>query len=142
MPHPHRSLLTVTASLTLAACSPPTDSTAPEPVTQKIFSAEEQRIASALSIGTYRSDANASPQYRALLCSLALAAVRARLGDNGALSADQRAALALAQTLFERRFVKGVAPAERNRMRNDLEAAYPEPGDRARFAIRCLRDLA
>lgn len=140
---PFHTRLLPAAALMLTACSISTD--APEQrqsAAPKIFSVEEKRIARALSIGGNDIDASAAPQYQATLCSLALAAINDRLRNSGALSAEQQQALRQAQAHFQRRSTTGLSLEERSQTRKEVETAYPEPADRARFAIGCLRDLA
>lgn len=107
---------------------------------QQTFSEEDKRIAGLLSVGSVDIDESASPQYRAALCSLALAAIEERM--RGALSEEQRQAFAQAQSLYAQRARAGMSAEEERSMRDEIETAYPDESDRARFAITCLQELA
>jgi hypothetical protein len=138
----HRSMLLAAALLALSACSTSADSPQPEQATvQEHFSDEDKRIARALSLGGDDILGKATPQYEAALCSLALAAIEDSVKDRGLLSSEQRRALRQAEALYQRRAVAGLSAEELEQTRNDVEADYPEPRVRARFAIGCLRDL-
>ena len=107
---------------------------------QDAFTEEDKRIAGLLTVGSVEIDDAASPQYRATLCSFALQAIEERL--RGALSDEQRQAFAQAQSIYNRRAEVGASPQDRELLRDEVEAAYPGEGDRARFAMGCLQALA
>lgn len=129
------------ALLMLSACSDSVEATDPQSLSTQVFSSEDKRVANLLSIGQSNSDAEATPQYRATLCSLALAVINERVQASGALSEEQQRAFSEAQALFQRRATAGLSLEESGRTRKQIEERYPEPTDRARFAIGCLRDL-
>lgn len=136
------NLLAPVALCALTACSgteAPTKTVAASK--RQSFSAESKRVARSLSIGAERGNLKGSPQFRAALCSLALKVIEERLRQGVALSAEQERAFAQAQALYERRAAAGLTPDERQKTMSAVEAAYPEEGDRARFAIACLRDM-
>jgi hypothetical protein len=125
----------------VGACS---SNEAPEEKTetsqQRTFTEEDKRIARLLTVGSDEIDESASPQYRATLCSLALQAIEERM--RGALSDEQRQAFAQAQSLYDQRARAGISAEDAQLTRDEVETAYPDESDRARFAIGCLQDLA
>lgn len=106
---------------------------------QRVFSEDDRRVARALSVGRNDLSTSLSPQFRATLCGLALEAIEERM--QGALSAEQQQAFAQAQTLYRQRATAGLSREERRRTISEVEASYPDDGERARFAISCLQDL-
>ena len=66
-----RASLASAATLMLTACSAATDVEEQQP-SQAEFSAEDKRVAQALSIGRNVERADATPQYEAMLCNLSL----------------------------------------------------------------------
>lgn len=106
------------------------------------FTSEEKRIARALSIGGNDIRKAHPPQYSAILCSLALAAIEERMQSADLLSAQQQHAFAQAKELYRNRAVAGISQEEFERTQADVENAYPDERDRSRFAIGCLRDLS
>ncbi|GAA3786603.1 hypothetical protein GCM10022600_03030 [Qipengyuania pelagi] len=134
-------LFSLIATGVLGACSAGKPATEERKVSQqKTFSAEDKRIASVLSIGNDEISSTVSPQYRATLCSLSLQAIED--GMRSTLSDEQRQAFAQAQALYDQRSAAGLSQDDRERTVEEVEAAYPNPIDRARFAIGCLQDLA
>lgn len=105
------------------------------------FGPDDKRAAQMLSIGRQDKHGNASPQYQAALCSLALASIKDRLREGGLLTGEQQRAFSKAQILYNKRAAKGISEEESEINLTDVEAAYPNDSDRARFAIGCLRDL-
>lgn len=130
--------------LALSACSAVSDVQQKQErsVKRYDFSEEDKRIARALSIGSEVHKSNAPPQYEAALCNLALATIAEQLRNSDLLSAQQLKAFEQAQSVYRRRAAAGLSPEEREKTRNDVEAAYPDHSDRARFAMGCLRELA
>lgn len=108
---------------------------------QKVFTADDKRIATALSIGGEDNVPDASPQYRATLCSLALESIADQMQRGGILTDEQQQAFASAQSLYSRRAAANTSSEERAQLLKDVETNYPNRSDRARFAIGCLRDL-
>lgn len=134
-------LFSLIATGVLSACSAGNSPTEEHEVSQqKTFSAEDKRIASALSIGNDEISSTVSPQYRATVCSLSLQAIEERMRST--LSDEQRQAFAEAQALYDQRAAVGLSQDDRERTVEEVEAAYPNPIDRARFALGCLQDLA
>ena len=125
----------------VGACS---SSEAPEEKTetsqQRTFTEEDKRIGRLLTVGSDEIDESASPQYRATLCSLALQAIEGRM--RGALSDEQLKAFAQAQSLYDQPARAGASAEDAQLTRDEVETAYPDESDRARFAIGCLQDLA
>ena len=107
---------------------------------RQTFTEEDKRVARLLSVGNDEIDESASPQYRATLCSLAFQAIEERM--RGALSDEQRQAFAQAQSLYDQRARAGISEEDAQLTRDEVETAYPDESDRARFAIGCLQDLA
>lgn len=134
------SLIGVTA---LSACSPPQVPAAPRQQAQAKmqFSDEDRRIARALSLGGGEIKKTRDPRFYATLCGLALASVAERMQNSTLLSAEQSRAFSQAQNIYARRAADGSTAAERQAVSKEVEADYPDPADRARFAIGCLRDL-
>lgn len=127
------------------ACAPPSDgdrNLGQRQGEEKVFTEEEQRIARTLSIGEQVSDAEASPREESILCDLALTSIEERMQNSGVLSVEQRKAFASAQAYYRRRAASNISATELHNVRKDVEASYPEPSDRARFAMECLRDLS
>ena len=60
----------------------------------------------------------------------------------GALSDEQLKAFAQAQSLYDQRARAGASAEDAQLTRDEVETAYPDESDRARFAIGCLQDLA
>lgn len=108
---------------------------------QKTFTAEDRRVARALLIGGEGSAPNASPQYRAVLCSVALETVADRMRGKGILTAEQERVFAQAQSIYARRSSAGRSVEEREALLKEVRDRYPDEGDRAPFAIGCLYDL-
>ena len=76
------------ATLMLTACSAATDVEEQQP-SKAEFSAEDKRVAQALSIGRNVERADATPQYEAMLCHLALEAIGERLENTDLLTSEQ-----------------------------------------------------
>lgn len=108
---------------------------------QKEFTADDKRVAKVLSIGGEDSIPDASPQYRATLCSLALESIADRMLGEGILTNEQQEAFTSAQSLYSRRAAANASVEERAQLVSDVETSYPNRSERARFAIGCLRDL-
>ena len=136
-----RASLASAATLMLTACSAATDVEEQQP-SQAEFSAEDKRVAQALSIGRNVERADATPQYEAMLCNLALEAIGERLENTDLLTSEQIEVFEKAKAIYQNRAGVGLTTEEREKTQSDVEAAYPEAKDRARFAMRCLRDLA
>jgi hypothetical protein len=98
-------------------------------------------VAQALSIGRNVERVDTTPQYEAMLCNLALEAIGDRLENTDLLTSEQIEVFERAKALYRDRAGVGLTTEEREKTRNDVEAAYPETKDRARFAMGCLRDL-
>ena len=129
--------------LSLAACSDPSG-VAPEqsPQTKTDFSDQDKRIARALSIGGEKvGDSDETPQFQALVCSLALEKIQRQLEGPGALSTEQQQAFEQARRLFARRAAAGLSEAELGQNRARAQESDPEVNDSARVAIGCLRDI-
>jgi hypothetical protein len=109
---------------------------------QRAFAPEDKRVARVLSIGGQESTVNDSPQYGATLCKLALETIESRMNGGGILTDEQQRIFAQAQSLYRQRASAGVSRETQEQTQNEVETAYPNEGDRARFAIGCLRDLA
>ncbi len=130
------------AAIALAACSPEID----EPqqgrsVPSRDFTAEDKRVAQALSLGE-GALGQASMEGKALLCNLGLEAIRPRLEQSGALTSEQRQAFDRASEIFAKRARDGYhTPARLAEARRGAEIDYPDTSDRARLAIACLRGL-
>lgn len=140
--HPLKSAASALLWLALGGCSATPEHKQEPPVTKRTFSDEDKRVARALSVGSEIQTGNVTPQYEAQLCSLALGAIAERLRDSGSLSAQQLEGFERARNVFRQRAATGLSPEEREKTRNDVEAAYPDQSDRARVAIGCLRKLA
>lgn len=127
----------------LAGCTPSADEDRARQDTsaQRTFSAEERRIARALSLGGDEVRDRSSPQSYAMLCSIALEAIGARLESGNLLSAEQRQAFTAARRMYSERATAGISRQEQDALRREVEAAYPETGDRARLGIGCVRSL-
>lgn len=128
------------ALMVLSACSSDEmrDEAADNPL-QHSPSDEEKRAVRALLIANNQIDATATPQYRATLCRLALEAIEGQM--RSALSDEQLLAFAQAKSVYERRAAVDASNAEQSQTKRDVEAAYPEQSERARFAIGCLEGL-
>ena len=138
----YRLLQLAGTAIALTACSVSDSQQEQEQsLTRQEFTAEDKRVARVLSIRDQTASRGATPQYTAALCSLALAVIGDRLAESDLLSSQQTEGLKQAQDLYRRRATAGLSDQERKKMRSDIEAAHPEPSDRARFAIGCLRDL-
>ena len=136
-------LLSLAAFGLLSACSADKTSKANgDMLNGQAFTAADKRVARTLSIGGEDSIPNASPQYRAALCSLALESIADRMRGGAILTDEQQRAFAQAQSLYTRRAAAGVSREEREQLLSDVEVSYPNQSDRAKFAIRCLRDLS
>jgi hypothetical protein len=135
-----RASLASAAILMLTACSAATDIQEQQP-SKAEFSAEDKRVAQALSIGRNVERVDTTPQYEAMLCNLALEAIGDRLENTDLLTSEQIEVFERAKALYRDRAGVGLTTEEREKTRNDVEAAYPETKDRARFAMGCLRDL-
>ena len=135
-----RASLASAATLMLTACSAATDVEEQQP-SQAEFRAEEKRVAQALSIGRNVERTDATPQYEAMLCNLALEAIGERLENTDLLTSEQIEVFEKAKAIYQNRASVGLTTEESEKTRNDVEAAYPQTKDRARFAIGCLRDL-
>ncbi|KNH02776.1 hypothetical protein J121_1187 [Qipengyuania citrea LAMA 915] len=98
-------------------------------------------MAQALSIGRNVERADATPQYEAMLCNLALEAIGERLENTDLLTSEQIKVFEKAKAIYQNGAGVGLTTEEREKTRSDVEAAYPEAKDRARFAMGCLRDL-
>ena len=129
----------IALSLTSACSSNAVPVEKTETSTPKVFSDEDKRAASLLSVGGDDIDSSASPQYRATLCRLALETIEDRM--RMALSGEQREAFAQAQSVYRQRASTGFSSEEQRLTREEVEAAYPDENDRARFAIGCLQAL-
>lgn len=130
------------ALLALAACSGQADTATRQQdgSPQASFSDEDRRAARALSVGGPEARATGSPGFYATLCSLALKSIDERLQDSGLLSAEQNRAFARAREIYAGRAAAGSA-SERDDWRREVEATYPNPNERTRFTIGCLKDL-
>jgi hypothetical protein len=139
-----RLSLMLTGLLPLTACSAPaaTPGREQQAQRQREFGEDDKRIARALSIGGGEVRAGKSPRFYATLCGLALASIAERMQDSGILTAEQSRAFAQAEALYARRAADGATRAERDAIQLEIDTLYPEPGDKARFAIGCLRELA
>ena len=126
----------------VGACSPVSDQAERDelPLRTK-FSDEDRRIARTLSVGSNSIRGDASPQYRAMVCNLALATIADRMRVSGVLTQEQQKAFAQAQSLYRRRSEAGLSMEERDQLQSDVEATYPNDSDRAKSAIECLRDM-
>lgn len=113
-----------------------------EPENQRIYSAEDKRIAQLLSIGETAAQDSSSPRDQALLCSIALQSIANRLRQSGALSEAQLQAFAKAQNLYLKRAAIGRSATELATAKSAMETAHPESSERARLAIGCLRNLS
>lgn len=139
---PYRLCLLSATTIALTACSvSDSQQEQKQSLTQQEFSAEDKRVASVLSIRDQTANRSVTPQYTAALCSLALAAIGDRLAESDLMSSEEIKGLKQAQDLYRRRATAGQSAQEREKIRSDIEAAHPEPSDRAQFAIGCLRDL-
>lgn len=126
----------------LAACSVESETVQNEVYSQdKSFSDEDKRIARALSLGDAGNVGTGTPQYQATLCLLALNSIEDRLLESGILTVEQQRAFSKARDLYGRRSKTGVSKDAQEKNLRDVEAAYPDAANRARFAIGCLRDL-
>lgn len=132
------------AVFALAGCtaSPDTADADREPQAPRTFSAEERRVAQALSVGGSDVREASSPRSYAMLCTMALDTLGTRMEDGALLSAEQRQAFAAARRIYRERATGGLSREEQDALRREVETAHPEPGDRARFGIGCLRELA
>lgn len=127
----------------LSACSgteAPADK--PEMQQQEAFTAEDVRVARALSISGETVKVDGSPQYRAALCSLGLEAIEDRILSGNMLTREQQRAFAQAQSVYRQRAAAGLDQEGQEKVLADVVSAYPNQGDRARFVAGCLRDLA
>lgn len=131
------------AALLQAACTDSKDAQAPQPPSGvPNFTTEDKRVARALSVGT-GSLVQASPEGRAVLCTLALETVRPQMQASGALSGPQRQAFAQAIEVFRDRAARGYGdPGKLAEARRRAEIDYPGAGDRAKMAVACLRSFA
>lgn len=141
----YRICLLSTSPLVLTACSVSEKDQVQEQElfpTSHEFSAEDKRVARVLSLGNEIARDNSTPQYKAVLCTLALAEIKDRMGESNLMSSQQSEAFAKVQNVYRRRASVGLSGQEREKLRSDVEADHPEQRERARFAIGCLRDLA
>ena len=144
MTSPARFVVVLSVLLSLGACSGKADVASEQSGAgnQRVFSADDKRIARLLSIGETGVKAGGSPQDQALLCDIALQSIADRLRQSGALSAVQMGAFDKAQSLYRTRAAAGRTPAQLASARSAMETAHPEASERARLAIGCLRDLS
>ena len=133
--------LAATAALTACSANPDQASRTQSPRGDGMFTVEDIRIARKLSLGT-ASLVQASPEGRAMLCSLGLESIRPQLEQSGVLSGDKRQAFIDVIETFRRKAAAGygnaAALAEAQRR---AEVDYPAASDRARLAMACLREL-
>lgn len=126
----------------LSACSSEANVSTDDPVlAQRVYGEEDKRVAKALSIGGDDTPKDESPQYRAMLCNLALSSIKDRMFGSGVLSEQQQRAFSQAHALYLRKAEEGLSKAELHQNRISVQTTYPEGVDRARIAIGCLRDL-
>lgn len=133
----------VAVILMLAGCAPSdTNRPADTASAKRTFSAEERRIAEALSVGGAEVRETTSPRSYAMLCAMALDALGERLDKGDLLTMQQRDALTTAQRLYNSRASSGLYREEQDALRREVEAMHPDTGDRARLGIGCMRSLA
>lgn len=77
-----------------------------------------------------------------MLCAMALDTLGTRLEDGALLSTQQRQAFTTARRVYRERATSGLTRGEQDALRHEVETSHPEPSDRARFGIGCLRELA
>lgn len=130
--------------VSIAACSSP-DETSETRMTRKdseTFSAEDRRVAKALSLGGYELRASGNTYDKAVLCNVSLQALADRMRESGLLSAEQQRAFSQAQGVYTLRAGStGKSASQIAQDRREVEAAYPDMNARARIAIGCLREL-
>ncbi|OYW44558.1 MAG: hypothetical protein B7Z08_08005 [Sphingomonadales bacterium 32-68-7] len=111
------------------------------------FSAEDKRVARALSVGNSQLlDAADSPYEQALLCNVAINYMAEALEQRGGLQPDQQQAVALARDFFAERardlgLGRGKSPVEIERDQATKASSIPEGRAKAQLAIGCVQRL-
>ena len=137
-------------AILLAGCSAPPEAkgdAAFEESAARTYGAEDKRIASLLSLGNGSElDEEGSPYDQALTCKAAYDDVVRRFDDPASLPAEQRRAMEIAGSVFEKRLASfaaaaGKSPADIRRETRERNALGAGTGANARILISCLRKL-
>lgn len=134
----------IASAVALSSCAPssPAHKVAEKTAPQATFSAEDRRIARALTVGAADVGAQATPRVYEMTCVLALDTVEGILDNRGLVTAEQDAVFKRAREVYWRRATTKLPQQDVAKLQSDVEARNPEPEGRARLAVGCLRELA
>lgn len=131
--------------LLVAACSPPAESVADVREGAETRPTEaDRRAARLLSLSNNGAAATASDPYEAAIgCVVAIDALNSQVAASSSLDDEQKRALAVARSFYERR-ASDAGEKTRAQIARDIEAAKVETDDRKQrllTALSCLREL-
>jgi len=146
---PARFFIALSLASISANCAPSTDTATDELASSASdrFSAEDRRIARALSIGNNSTLDNANDPYdQALMCGVAIDFIAQAFESSTGLESAQRQAIKLARNLFAQRLYdlgrsRGKSRIEIERDRARKATDIPEDGTKAQIAIGCIQRL-
>lgn len=112
----------------------------------RVFSDAKKAAAKTLSIGVSQTiDTMRDPTTKASICSRSIGTLTQILSESNALTDIQRNAIEQARAFYQRQIPKGSdiqrSDGTAGDREDDLRVAEIDPGQDARIALACLRDL-